>query len=551
MSKSGMSFSPVSKLYQVAPEVIVNMAKRRQYLHYIYSLATLELILHYAGVCLALSTAAQKQNHDKVLKIDSEEGVSAVTNETSENAPTKSPLREIVQPFIDLCRAPRALWALNLTYLIEGFAYFGTLAYLAMFFNEYVRLSDQRAGWMVGIMTSGITFSMLFFGSRVDKWGLRKTLLAALCLMLLGRVVLSLSPSLGLGAGSLLSPLNLVATSGIILIVIGFGMYQPAVYAGTRAVTTAATSGMAFAMLYAVNNLGGWLPTFMSPVRKAFGISGALGFYAVITLLGMAGLFVLLSRRTLEKALKEKHGPGPAAAPAKEASAVPESQVAAISGANGQASGLAKFLHWLKNHPLADPKFSFFIFCLIPVQSLFAYNWLIMPQYVARAYSDGWIGKNFETATSLNALLIFILCPIVAALGSRAKVYNMMIMGTAVMACSAFLLSIGPTVSGLFAYILVLSIGEAMWQPRFLQYAAEIAPEGRTGAYMGVAQLPWFLTKMLVPLYSGIALSKWCPSDGPTSTGPMWLAFGFIAVATPALLLLAKGWIGKDFKTKA
>ena len=51
-----------------------------------------------------------------------------------------------------------------------------------------------------------------------------------------------------------------------------------------------------------------------------------------------------------------------------------------------------------------------------------------------------------------------------------------------------------------------MTIGEAMWQPRFLQYAAEIAPEGRTGAYMGVAQFPWFLTKVLVPLYSGLML---------------------------------------------
>jgi len=468
-----------------------------------------------------------------------------MASEASENTQTKSPLMEIVQPFIDLVRAPRALWALNLTYLIEGFAYFGTLAYLAMFFNEYVRLSDQHAGWMVGVMTSGITFSMLFFGSRVDKWGLRRTLLTALCLMLLGRIVLSLSPYFGLEAGSLFSPLNLEATFGILFIVIGFGMYQPAVYAGTRAVTTAATSGMAFAMLYAVNNLGGWLPTFMSPIRKAFGISGALGFYAIVTLLGMAGLFALLTRQTLEKALKEKKDAEPAAAPSKEASAKLGGQEAPT------ASSLTRFLHWLKNHPLADPKFSYFIFCLIPVQSLFAYNWLIMPQYVARAYSDGWIGQNFETATSLNALLIFILCPIVAAMSSKAKVYNMMIMGTAVMACSAFLLSVGPTVTGLFAYILMLSIGEAMWQPRFLQYAAEIAPEGRTGAYMGVAQLPWFLTKMLVPLYSGIALTKWCPADGPKSTGPMWLTFALFAIATPALLLLAKGWIGKDFKTKA
>ena len=100
-----------------------------------------------------------------------------------------------------------------------------------------------------------------------------------------------------------------------------------------------------------------------------------------------------------------------------------------------------------------------------------------------------------------------------------------------------------------------MTIGEAMWQPRFLQYAAEIAPEGRTGEYMGVAQLPWFLTKVLVPaLYSGWMMDRYCPAPEtgrPVNTEPMWLIFGFIAMASFVLLVLAKNWIGKDFKTKA
>jgi MFS family permease len=467
--------------------------------------------------------------------------------ETTPEDTKKSPLREIIQPFADLLRAPRALWALNLTYLVEGFVYFGTLAYLAMFFNEYIRLNDVHAGWMVGLMTAGITFSMLFFGSRVDSWGLRRTLFTALGLMLLGRILISLSPSLGLLPDGLFSALNLVAALGILFVVIGFGMYQPAVYAGTRAVTTAATSGMAFAMLYAVNNLGGWLPTFMSPIRKTFGIQSALGFYAMITLMGIAALAVMLTKKTLENTLAEKKK----AEDKAESAASNEKHTADTEITEAQTSLFAKIINWFKKHPFADPKFSFFIFSLIPVQTLFAYNWFILPQYVARAYSGAWVGKNFETATSLNSLLIFVLCPIVAALSSKARVYNMMILGTTVMAAPTFILSIGPTVLGLFAYIIVLSIGEAMWQPRFLQYAAEIAPEGRTGAYMGVAQFPWFLTKMIVPLYSGIALSKWCPLEGPASTGTMWLVFGLMAVVTPLLLLSAKGWVGKGFKTNS
>lgn len=462
-------------------------------------------------------------------------------------APSPSPLKGIVQPFLDLAHAPRALWALNLSYLLEGFAYFGTLTYLAMYFNQLVGLDDVRAGWMVGVQTSGITFAMLFFGSRVDRWGLRRTLVVAIALMFAGRVLLALAPGLHLGGGALGSPLNLLALAGILLIVSGFGMYQPAIYAGTRQVTSAATSSMAFAMLYAVNNLGGWLPSFMSPLRKAFGMQGAIGFYAFTTLLGFLLLFALLTRPVLEKAVAEaREG---SSSPGKEAS--PE--VAPAQDLGARAPLAERAMRWLKAHPLADPKFSFFIFCLIPVQTLFAYNWLVIPVYVARAFAGSKVGENFEVASNTSALLVFILCPIVAALFVRVKVYRMMIAGTAIMASAAFLLAPGPTVTGLFAYILVLSVGEAMWQPRFLQYAAEIAPEGRTGAYMGVAQFPWFLTKLLVPIYSGAALARWCPEPGKgvPQTGFMWLVFGCIAVATTVLLVLAKGWLGKDFKTKA
>ena len=237
---------------------------------------------------------------------------------TDTPSPAPSPLRDIVQPFVDLAHAPRALWALNLSYMLEGFAYFGTLTYLAMYFNQLVGLDDVRAGWMVGLLTSGITFSMLLLGSRVDRWGLRKTLALALGLMFSGRVLLALAPGLLQRGGHLGSPVNLLALLGILLIVAGFGMYQPAVYAGTRQVASAATSGMAFAMLYAVNNLGGWLPTFMSPLRRAFGIDGAIGFYAFTTLLGALLLFSLLSRRTLAAA---QAAAGASRAPAAEAPA--------------------------------------------------------------------------------------------------------------------------------------------------------------------------------------------------------------------------------------
>jgi hypothetical protein len=69
---------------------------------------------------------------------------------------------------------------------------------------------------------------------------------------------------------------------------------------------------------------------------------------------------------------------------------------------------------------------------------------------------------------------------------------------------------------------------------------------------MGVAQFPWFLTKVLVPLlYSGWMMDRYCPLEGEQNTEFMWFIFGCIAIMSTVMLVLAKRWVGKDFKTKA
>ncbi|MFW5740279.1 MAG: hypothetical protein ACOC1F_07930, partial [Myxococcota bacterium] len=414
---------------------------------------------------------------------------------------------------------------------------------------------------------------------------------------------------------------------------------------------------MAYAMLYALMNLGGWLPSFFSPIRKSFGIAGAYWVFTAASVLALLFTAVLLTKKVVEKATADAKAVKDAAKTDEQKvsdAAKKEKEDEAVRAAKERGFG-SMVMHWIRHHPLSDLKFAFFIFALIPVQTLFAHNWLTLPVYVARAYAppvavvecstlesrpeastalteakqtgtiealasvvekhEGsraaceakkeiraaskvkpaedekldaeaakrveeatrtirtfdyraahdkasekgnisevlrlWVGENYEVAVNFNPLLIFILVPIVTAITQRRKVYNMMIIGTFVMAAPTFLLVFGASFWSLLGYLLIMTVGEAMWQPRFLQYAAEIAPEGRTAAYMGVAQFPWFLTKMIVPLYSGYFLATYVPEDGPTDSGQMWLIYGFIAVASTILLVIAKGWVGKDFKTKA
>ncbi len=745
----------------------------------------------------------------------------------------KSPLREITQPFVDLVHAPRALWGINLAYVIEGMVYFGMLGYLAIYFSDFVfqgvEHADERSHNSVMVLTAGITIAMFFLGAVADKWGVRFALVSAFAFMLIGRIAMAGAPNvfgleparpgvvagdkvdlhvtkmdtidgvkviadasvlandngasgpatplavdlsagdglvpdasfesrlvqirnarivegeaqdwqieygsapvtsrllahaaeeIGLCVGATLSvqdayvtrrneegdefvirshwaedvtsvdvsgceeaperesagsdddlkshsrwstaqpseaaqaaspttiteiraledgpanvllkgvnvtyvrnggyflqadregpgirvfvdpmwsSLHLLTMLGICLVVFGYGMYQPAAYAGVRLFTTPKTAAMGFAMLYALMNLGGWLPSFAFLLRDedflGLGISGVFWVYTAFTLCGLFVTIFILSKRTVATAIataKEetaaiKAAEGKKGAEVKENDAKPDANRPAQTNDTPSVpfhlwllAGAALFAifmrldaplcyivpgalalawvalviipptgRWVARHPLADPKFAFFIFALIPVQTLFTYNWLVLPQYISRAF-EGWIGDYFEIAANANPILIFIAVPIITAMTQKAKVYNMMIYGTFIMAAPAFLLVIGPYAWTLFLYILIMTIGEAMWQPRFMQYAAEIAPPGRTGQYMGVAQLPWFLTKVIVPwLYSGWMMDRYCPAEGEQNTQVMWLIYACIAMCSTVMLVIAKPWVGKDFKTKA
>ncbi|NIP18970.1 MAG: MFS transporter, partial [Xanthomonadales bacterium] len=377
------------------------------------------------------------------------------------------------------------------------------------------------------------------------RWGTRRGLLIALGVLFIGRAILSASGTAGLSTEGAFSPAVLTLLTGIVIILAGYGLYEPASYGIVRQVTTPKTAAMGFAMLYALMNLGGWLLSFLGPARRAIGIGGLYWVFTGMTLVALLVSAGILNRRTMTDAI------------ASARAARGEDADTAKTGIDGRLvkkpAGppqpvLKRVLRWLREHPMADPRFSFFVFVLIPVQTLFAHQYLTLPLYVKRAYEGTWLGANFEWAVNFNPLLIFILVPIVAAMTRKTNVYRLHVVGTAIMAAPTFLLAFGPSVPMLAAYIVIMTFGEAIWQPRFLQYVAETAPEDKMGAYLGVARLPWFLTKMITGLYAGWFLMHYIPEGGPMNSGGMWLWHGVVAIATPILLLLAARWMRSNFR---
>lgn len=508
-------------------------------------------------------------------------------------------IMDLSQPFVDLGHTSRALFGVNLSYVLEGLTYFGVVGLLAIFFNNFINLDDIDAGRMVGIQTAGITIAMLFLGATVDWIGLRKSLLIALSLMLVGRILLTVSPAVGVPG--LWGSAHIIAMLGILGIILGYGIYQPACYAGVKHLTNEKTAAMGYAMLYALMNLGGFLPGIISPpVRKAFGITGVFWVYAAITVVGIAVVYFIITKKAMTNALKDLGKEDEHHTKSKDEESgfkkfskafkiqleakrksviriltlyviflilailkqtVFSEQLNLLINEGGVLSYILAF-NWLiaailigisiAIYIITDLRFFYFIFILIFVQTLFAHNWLTLPLYTSRAF-EGFVQDNFEFFVNLNPILIFILAPMVTALTSKKNTYNMMIIGTLVMAAPTFLLALGPSIYTLLAFLFIMTFGEAMWQPRFLQWVAEIAPKNMTGIYMGIGQFPWFLTKVITSLYSGWFLMNYCPADTPPAemnTEMMWLIYGIIAMVSPVGLLLARKWMLKGFKTK-
>ncbi len=506
-------------------------------------------------------------------------------------------------------KAPRALWGVNVPFVIEGLVYFGILNILGIYCSENVALSDVHAGWVYSGVTGGITFAMLLFGGVSDKIGVRNSLILSLSIMMIGRIFVSLSGTLPLGAG-LGSPMFFTMIFGLFLMVTAYGLYQPAAYAGVKRYTTPKNAAMGYAVIYALMNLGAFFSGFISPfTRHTFesvfppnGLTAVFWVYTLLTLTAVLATAFILTKATDRKAVERVKGEkkamreeGQIAEDENESDGPPKYHVnnkplliivalflitgflfvwnisrqtgdfqfnqnwlknIALTGilAILAVSGIYEYLRKRPDHPFRDARFTFFIFILIPVQTLFAHQWLTMPYYLDRAFAGSFVSDYFEFFNNLNPILIFILAPVVAGITSRANVYKMMILGTFVMALPTFLLVLGPHTPLFLTYILLMTTGEAIWQPRFLQWVAEIAPKGKTGAYMGIGQFPWFLTKVITGFYSGWFVANYIPdpSTGQSiNSEQMWLIYAFIALSSPVALLLAKKWMVKGMRKNA
>lgn len=449
------------------------------------------------------------------------------------------------QAIVAMWRLPRAFWVVNFTYAFDGFTYFGVVILLTPYLTNVLHVPDAWATFIVSCFAAAVTLFMFGFGSYSERFGVRRALFASIVILAIGRVVLGISS----WPGGFVVPILLVIAA-LFVQAAGEGVIQTANYSGVKQYSDKATSAMGFGFNYALFNLAIVAVGFVSPwlrvgVDKAHaaragggrggdawfdwlaahtrsGIEAVFWACAVVTALSLC-CAALLTRRAEARKLRPED----------------EQRIARQRDAARDQGRWARF----KSGPFGNARFTFFVFILLPARTLFAYQIHIMTLYILRAYPQAVADRAEWFADVVNPLVVSLSIPIFTALTRHANMLRLMLVGTLVTALPTFLLCLGERWELLLAYMVIFSLGEALWQPRFYQFAAELAPEGKMGEYMAAALVPWLLAKWVTGWYSGWMMSIYCPAHGPRHPAIMWAIYGAFALVSPVGLWLARNWL--------
>jgi dipeptide/tripeptide permease len=402
-----------------------------------------------------------------------------------------------------LGRAPRELWIVYAMKLCESVAYFAIYSVLVLFLSDDLGYSDLEAGGLAGTWLTVVSLVVFVSGFVSDTLGVRRALFLAAVSCVVGRGLLAFGGD------------RAWVLAGLTVMVWGVASMKPTMNAAVRSYTTPASVAFAFSLYYVLMNVGSMAQgPLISGFRSAFPhgtLLGGLAFSSseLVFLVAFGASVVNLGLSFL---LRDP--PVPATPPAHPLQAAREV--------------LAEPAFW---------RFLAFVGLLTMVRLVFQHAHLTWPKYAIREF-----GETFPYATywSLNPAMIVVLTPLATAVTRRWPVYPTIVAGALLSSVSIFAMALSTSVAASVVFIVVLSLGEAIWSPRLYEYTATIAPRGRESSYMGLSEVPLFVAKPIAGFLSGWLLQTYCPADGPRSSTTMWWLVGGMTIAAPAAMVFLR-----------
>lgn len=469
--------------------------------------------------------------------------------------------------FTVLKGAMRELWVVFAVKFIVFAAYGLMNSTLVLWLSADLGYDDKYAGFLVASWSIAMTVCTVLVGSLTDAIGLRRTLLLGAMVGVFARLVMTLTTQRWLALAG-----------GLIPLAIGEALSSPVLVAAIRRYSTTAQRSISFSAFYVMLNLGLFVAAeIFDFVRKTMGEHGhftlpwlgtRISTYRTLFLASLAieALLLPIAYFGLRKGA-EATDAGPRITP--EIPKYPrENLLAALrltvrDTLRETGRNLAALVHQPGFYRLLG-----FLMLIAFVKLIFMQMYYVYPKFGIRELGEGApIGR----LSAINSMLIIFLVPIVGALTQRISAYRIVTIGAAISAAAVFIMAmptawfeglasgylgswvghgylrltgaINPWYVMIFLFVVAMSLGEAFYSPRVYEYSAAIAPKGQEASYGALSYVPFFLAKLVVGSVSGTLLIRYCPEDGPRSSGTMWLIVALIATIAPIGLITLRRWI--------
>lgn len=419
---------------------------------------------------------------------------------------------------------------------LDSYAYFSFSLVFTLFLSSDFGFSDVEAGTAYGAWGALVTVFGLLTGFVIDSWGVAASLRVGFAISLVARTMIFLTTSRAV------LYLNI-----LVLLPLGNCLGIPVLATGVRRYTREESRGFAFGLFYVIMNVAALLsgpivdactivydgPGGVGAERQSGSREWALSGYRMVLLSGIvanvAGCLITWTMREIKV----------------QAAEGADGLVENLSSGDGDADargGVSAFVPrpvgaWdAVRETLRTPSFwRFLTVCLLTlnVRMIFRHLDATLPKYMLREFGPE-TAKG--TVYAINPAMIIVLVPLITAGTREVDPLLMIHHGAYISAASVFFLVASTSVWACICFVVVLSLGEAIWSPRLYDYTMKMCREGREGTYMALSSAPLFLAQLPVGAMSGYLLDTYCPEEGPRNSKMMWLIIGLTTAVSPILL---------------
>lgn len=393
-----------------------------------------------------------------------------------------------------LLQGPAGLWLTLAVTFLFGFVFFLASIVVELYLTEEFGAGDVEAGLVYCAMGVTCTIAVVAEGSFPDKFSLRFCFLLAGALLAVAFLAMAMAPTRWIVELILLT-----------LFPIGIGLTLSVTKVAVKRFTQASERSTAYSLLFVA--ISGSSAFASLAVDLVSGFTESSWTYRSLLLMGTA---ISLFAGLLAYFIREES--------------------VLIEGNYWET--------WRKVVALEQFRVLFLVvLALVFVKAGYRQLDATLPRYMRRELGHS---AHFGIVMLVHPLVLLLSALFLTPLALCMQAYWLIVLGTAISAASSFILfAAGCEYWSALLYVSVMTIGEAIWNPRLYDYALSKAPVGLEGLFMAISSLPLYLSMFPAGVMASAVLSGLCPA-ADTHCDAVWVVVGGFTLVTPIALVVIR-----------